>query len=270
MTSIEDACAAYIREVREEFDERINAWRVDLAQQEVHEVIGALLSRQVTLAVEVASCPHLWTAHVGPIMLRAMADVHISVAWILGAPRDRARKFIEYGLGQVKLMLEHRRQRIVEAGEKVEDDPVIPVYESWVDSQRWLFLTEVNVGTWSGITTRKMAEEAGCLDFYNNVYMPFSAATHSTWHHLSRLNLRRCTNALHRFHAVGAVHEAPPDPWNLLLGAKYADKTFRLFDSKVSIEARRSAYSNLQRTLDKIGRAQEEASASSDDSGGGR
>jgi hypothetical protein len=45
-----------------------------------------------------------------------------------------------------------------------------------------------------------MAEEAGCIDFYNYVYTPFSACAHSMWHHIARYDLRECGNPLHRHH----------------------------------------------------------------------
>jgi hypothetical protein len=38
----------------------------------------------------------------------------------------------------------------------------------WLKSQRIPQLLEVNLGSWSGLTVRKMAEEAECLDFYNH------------------------------------------------------------------------------------------------------
>jgi hypothetical protein len=79
-----------------------------------------------------------------------------------------------------------------------------------------------------------MAEEAGCLDFYNFVYTPFSACTHSMWHHVARYNLKQCQNPLHRFHAAPDVPEAPSlDPHYLYLGAKYLQKTFATFDNAV-------------------------------------
>jgi len=31
-----------------------------------------------------------------------------------------------------------------------------------------------------------MAEEAGCIDFYNYVYSPFSGCVHSMWQHIGQ------------------------------------------------------------------------------------
>ena len=46
----------------------------------------------------------------------------------------------------------------VDDEEKEHLEHVIEVQKAWIDSQRWKFLVEVNVGAWSGKTTREMAE----------------------------------------------------------------------------------------------------------------
>jgi hypothetical protein len=124
--------------------------------------------------------PSSWNGHIAPLLLRAMADVYINFAWVLCDPGDRAKKFILYGLGQAKLELEHRRADLASREAKVGELERIQIQEDWINKQRATFLTDVNVGSWSGISTRTMADEAGCIDFYNYVYTPFSACTHST------------------------------------------------------------------------------------------
>src|SRR3546814_8225011 len=71
-----------------------------------------MLARQATLAKDVARAPMLWTGNSAPILLRAMADAYINIAWLLLDPVERCRKFILFGLGQAKLELEHRRAQI--------------------------------------------------------------------------------------------------------------------------------------------------------------
>lgn len=119
-----------------------------------------------------------------------MTDVHITLSWILLDPMTRARQYIEHGLGQAVLELEHRKKRLESAKEDAKEDmmQVIRAYESWINTQRWSFLVEVNVGAWSGKTTREMAEESGILDFYNYVYTPFSQCAHNAWYHVGRYN----------------------------------------------------------------------------------
>ena len=70
-----------------------------LANPQVFSVLTALLARQTTLAIELSSAPQLWNSHSAPLFLRAMADVHITLAWILLEPEVRAAQYIEHGLG---------------------------------------------------------------------------------------------------------------------------------------------------------------------------
>src|SRR3989344_2680570 len=250
---VEQLIKSFIEGTRLELSQRWEKWTIDLLQNEIHEVVGALLARQVTLARQMAQCPTIWNGHIAPIILRAMADVFISLAWVLKDPLDCSRKFVLYGLGQAVLQLEHRKSQIVDREPTAEEKTLIEASEAWINSQRFSFLTDVNVGSWSGISTRKMAEEAGCLDFYNYVYNPFSACAHSMWHHVARYNLRQCANPLHQYHQVPEDPDFPIDPHNFYLAAKYLEKTFHAFDEKFSIKVDvPSAYDQLCEGLDRL------------------
>ncbi len=243
----------YRNSARRELYQRMNIWKLDLQQIELQEVVGALLARQVTLAVDLASAPTIWTPHTAPLILRAMADVYVVLAWIFGNPKDRTKKFFEDGLGAVKLELAHRK---AEYNKSTDHDPrkkqIIEYWESWLSSQRIPDLVEVNLGNWSGITTRKMAEEAGCLDFYNYVYQPFSNAVHSTWPHVSDKNMVYCLNPTHLNHRLAVSFDLEPEIFWFDLAAKYLEKTFKLFDVETKISTLKpSAYQELHENLAK-------------------
>lgn len=250
MTAIEDEIKkllevvdTFIGDAEYELQSRWEAWSKDLSKNEMYEVIGALLARQTSLAVYFARAPEIWNGHIAPIILRAMADVYITLAWILEKPEERSQRFLSYGLGQQKLQLEHRKKQAEKEGRNPDDDPSIEMWEDWINSQRYTFLTEVDVGSWSGLNTRQMAEEAGCIDFYNYVYAPFSPAVHSMWNHISLYNLKRCDNPLHRHHQVPDTRrDVGSDVHNLYLAAKYLNKAFRKFDEKmkINVEAQNS------------------------------
>ncbi len=275
-TTIKDG--KQIREIADRFAEdlqvelsaRWEAWKLDLSKKELHEVVGALLARQVTLAVEFSHSPACWNYHVGPLFLRAMADVYITLAWIFADPAqslERARKFIYFGLGQEKLQLEHRRAEIEQEGRAPmpEEKLGMEAAEAWINAQRYTFLTEVNVGNWSDLTVRKMAGEANCLDFYNYVYQPWSGVAHSMWHHVGRYNVEQCGNPLHLNHLTPAVPRFYSDLHLLHLAGKYAHKAFRLFDEKAGVKVDvPSAFVRLDDGLEQLGR---EADAA--DSAGG-
>lgn len=251
---LEKIIADYIGAVRSELAARWRQWRLDLTKPELHEVVGALMARQVTLATQLARSPETWNPHIAPILLRSMTDAYITLAWILKDPLERSRKFVLYGLGQQKLMLEHRKATLTAEGKDPAQDPVVKAGEAWLNAQRFDFLTEVNVGTWSEVPVRDMAEEADCLDLYRYAYTPFSAATHSMWHHVSRLNLEVCENPLHRYHKVPVDPEISPDADYLYRAAKYVKKSFKLFDRTFSVQSGMpSAFEKLADDLSSLG-----------------
>lgn len=267
---IEGIISTYIDMARKELSDRWSRWPLDLAREELHEAVGALLARQVTLATQLAQAPSVWNHHVGPILLRTMVDLHITMAWVLKDPAERSRKFILYGLGQNKLNMEHRRTELKADGLNPEEDPVIKAGEIWATSQRFPFLTAVETGPWSGLSTRDMAEEADCLDLYRYAYIPFSAAVHSMWHHISRLNLRLCENPLHRYHGIPVDSGLSVEPDYLYRGAKYLEKSFDLFDKTFSFQPQvPSAFRWLVAELDRFGAEVDEAPETGKDSSHG-
>lgn len=229
---VENYCASVDRDLVA----RLAAWPPDFAQIYVHEVIGGMLAREATLAKDVARAPTLWTGHSAPILLRAMADVYINIAWLLLDPVDRCRKFILFGLGQAKLELEHRRAQIGAREPTPQELAMIQAGERWIDNQRIGWLLDVDLGKWSSLSVRQMAEEAGCIDFYNYVYTPFSACAHSMWHHIARYDLTECSNPLHRHHRRPTSQAFVPDIHYLTLAAKYWSKTLRTFDRTYDLE----------------------------------
>lgn len=221
-------------------DERWKKFDIELYDSETYEVIAGLMARQVALAANLARAPSIWNGHVAPIILRSMTDAYITLAWVLKDPGPRTKKYILFGLGQEKLEIEHAE---AEYGERKDQDPtlerLIQARRAWLNAQRIDYLTEVNVGSWSGLSTRQMAEEAGCLDFYRFAYTPFSAAVHNTWNHVGRYNLEHCLNPLHKYHRLPTLDasDSEMDVDYLYRATKYVEKTFRLFDETYSIKA---------------------------------
>ena len=221
---------------RAELGARWEVWELDLTKPQLHEVIGGLMARQVSLATQLAQSPSAWNGHIAPLILRAMTDVYITLAWIFQDPEKRTDAYVKYGLGQRKLWLEHFKRTLVERGEKEpEKNPFVKAFTRQLNTERFEHITEVNVGAWSERSTRKMAEEAGCLDLYRLAYTPFSAAVHSTWTHIAGYNLRRCRNPLHQFHRVPEDSDLEPDIDYVYRAAKYVAKTFALFDRETGV-----------------------------------
>ena len=258
---VREIVTGYQKRLYGEIETRIGRWSLDLTQREVHEVVGGLLARQATLGIQLASSPGIWNGHVAPVILRTMAETLITVAWIVDEPVERARMFIHHGLGQEKLEIEHRREQLKKSGRDPEQDPVVQHRRAWLDSQRREALTEINLGSWSRISVRQMAEECGCLDLYRYVYTPFSAATHSTWQHVARYNLVHCESPLHRHHRIPWVYPAELDPDYLYRGAKYVENTFRRFETAFGLDApQHTALEFLEAEIDKLGEEEQESS----------
>jgi hypothetical protein len=230
--SLRDLLAAFEARIRNDLRLRCEAYVPDLQVPEAFNVLTALLARQATLAIELSTAPPIWNQHSAPLFLRAMADVHITLAWILLDAKNRARQYIEHGLGQAVLELEHLKKQAA-AGTNVDQSifkSMVDAEQKWIDFQKWGFLIEVNVGAWSGKTTREMAEQAGILDFYNQVYTPFSQCAHSTWSHVGRYNSSPSKSPLTRPLWTACIVDAGVGPGALNLAAQLLDKSFNAFD----------------------------------------
>jgi len=227
---------SYCQIVEAGLQERWDKMPVQLYDSETYEAIGGLLARQATLTIYLALSPSIWNGHIAPLILRSMTDAHITLAWILIDPKERAKKYILYGLGQEKLQIEHLRAERDKKEDKDTLDELIKAKEAHLNAQRVDFLTEVEIGSWSGHNTRELAQEAGCEDLYKFAYTPFSAVTHNMWQHISIYNLRPCGNPLHKYHRVPAIADMPVDPDYLYRSAKYVNKSYHAVDSKFDLQ----------------------------------
>jgi Family of unknown function (DUF5677) len=241
-------------EAKAELNARWTNWKLDYSQVEVHEVVGALLARQVTLATSLARSPSLWNWSMAPNILRPMTEVYLNLKWIFADPPNRSCAFIAYGLGQMKLRLE--QLKAISAGN--DEKPPNSVEESlesmqtWIDSQLYSSLVEVNLGKWAE-NQRHMAEEVDEIEFYNHCYAPYSAGVHSMWHHVGVHNVKKCTNPLHRFHKIPNVPDLGSDVYFVVLAAKYQHMVFELFDFKTNVKSGvPSAFQNLIERISKI------------------
>ena len=175
------------------------------------EVLVGLIARQARLATAVTSDDRMWTPDLGRIIQRCMVDTHITLTWLIKEGKHQDfEKFIEYGLGQEKLLLEHLKIGLDESdpGFKVKSEE-IEYRRGWIDSQILSNFLPVNVGNWTTKNIRKMAEEAKCLDIYNLSYTPFSNTVHGMWNTIARLNLKFCINPLHKFHRIPSLEQPP-------------------------------------------------------------
>lgn len=235
---IEELVSGYVDYLVDSFDEVWTKVKIPADKLEALSAIGGLLSRQITLSIELAQAPSTWNGHSAPLFLRSMTDLYITLAWMMDDLEERPHKYIMHGLGEAKLLIEHYKL-LLEKEEYQEDkenlQQMIEFREHWINSQRNEFFVEVDVGTWSNLNCRKMAQEADCEDLYNFAYTPFSQVAHSMWPHVSVYNMTRCKNPLHKHHLIPALLDVPLDPDYLYRSCKYVDKTYRLFEKHFGV-----------------------------------
>jgi hypothetical protein len=235
-----DFIDVYCASARAGFDSRWSQVVPDTYRPHQHEAVGALLARQVTLSVELASAPQIWNGHSAPLYLRSMTDAYITLAWILEDPPSRSTKYVEYGLGQEKLFISYIEEELKNSTDRDRApmlERMLKVRKGWLSSQRADWATDVNLGAWSGISTRDMAKDIKRESIYRFAYMPFSGVVHNMWQHVSVYNMQRCGNALHKWHLVPSIRDAPFEPDFMYRSAKYLSQSFELLDSKMATKS---------------------------------
>jgi len=236
---LSDFANGYEKIVRDGFDARWGQIKPEIYDKHIHESIGALLSRQAILSIEMAVAPSTWNGHVASLFLRCMVEAYITLAWILADPESRSKQYIEYGLGQEKLYIEFMKEALDEEPDAYDSDTIremIEARKSWLNSQLAEWATEVNVGSWSGMSAREMAKEIGRESIYKHAYVPFSGAVHNMWQHVGIYNVKACSNPLHKWHVVPEVRRSHMHPDFMYRSSKYISITFDLFDEKMGIE----------------------------------
>lgn len=229
----------YIDNVDRGMRERWALYRPDTYNHEGSDAIAGLMARQATLAIEFAQNPGMWNGNIAPLVLRAMTDTHITLAWILKSPIDRGREYIRYGLGQEKLQIElyeNEEENIPDEEKHSALSELIKHRRQWLNSQLQEWAIDVNVGSWSGKSTRDMALESDCESLYKFAYMPFSGAAHSMWQHVGIYNVERCRRALHKGHRIPQILSFSPDLDYLYRSSKYISRTYSALSLELGLQ----------------------------------
>lgn len=226
---IERFCIA----VRLDCSHRFEDFPMDAFNSDLDEVSRGLLARQGSLLIELARNPGALNGHVAPLFHRAMAEVHITLSYILKEDQqNRARAFVLAGLSEEKLQIAHLERRVRESGESDQVSLLIEQRKQWLASQRFEHLTIVNAGgSTFGVSTRDMAMESDCADLYDFNFTPFSACVHSMWHHVARYNLARCDNPLHSGHRIPILPELESGVHELWVATNTFSDTLTLMDT---------------------------------------
>jgi len=136
----------------------------------------------------------------GRHLLRSLAETHITLAY-LTAKEDVElwRTYRAYGVGQAKLAFLKLVEREDEELPKHVD---IDVLNQLANEDMWQEFVSIDVGQWTGLTVRKMAEIAGVKDIYDKYYVWPSGFVHAHWSAVRDSVFGICANPLHRFHRI--------------------------------------------------------------------
>lgn len=245
--------------LEDELKHRWNNWEIDITKKEIYEVVAGLLTRQIIIMKHLIKSPFMWNPDLGPIILRSLVDNFFNLSWICDDPLDRSRKYIYHGLGVDKLNMENRKKQLEEDGENHVDDPLVKLSDAWAESQRYRFLTEVDFGSWSGISTRKMAEDSGNLGLYNYIFQPFSSVAHNMWNHIGKYCMKQSSNPFHQLIHIPEIKEYPPMLFVLEIAANYLSRSFERVDKLFPLpEEIRSGYEYFQIEINKLNTEEEE------------
>jgi hypothetical protein len=248
----------YLSDIQSELKIRWNNWEVEYEKKELYEVTGGLLSRHIHLTTYFLQSSTNWNSDFAGIFLRVLVEAHLNLAWILKEDSlNRAKQFIEYGLGQEKLLREKYKLALEKDGKLEQFKEAFKKEEHYWNQERYNYLTNINLGGWAGISAYQMAKEIGDEDFYNIVYSPFSNSVHSTWNHIIKFNVERSKNPLHGHIKVPSFKLLSPDIHYVELTAKYLQMSFdvadKAFPLKISIESsREKLLSEIDRLTEKM------------------
>ncbi|NNE59123.1 MAG: hypothetical protein HKN36_13530 [Hellea sp.] len=216
----------------ENLELRTNDFRLgDGFETSTNSVLSALLARQSALAVGLIESPPSWNGHIAPLILRSMIELLISVRWILIDPEQRSKEYISYGLGQEKLLTANYQKELEEGNADKRVELIVERNLDWIESQMFQMFVEVNLGSWTGMSVRKMCDEIGDPSLYKFSFAPFSACTHNSWNHVGKWNARLCENPMHKQHMVGFVADIWPIVDFVANACKYLELVIDAFDS---------------------------------------
>lgn len=213
LTEANKAGTRFARAVAMEVGQLAETFPPDAQDPRRVEVLLGLLQRQSLIAADMARMPPLTVSPWAEMGQRAMAETLIRLKWL--AAKDAPENyewFVNYGLGQEKLYIEHLKT-LLEGEQRADHDQIkaeIEARESWLNEQRYSWLQEVDVGGGThDKDLRQLAEEAGCKDLRNLVFQPMSSDVHGHWNSIARHNLKMCANPLHGTHRLPYEYARP-------------------------------------------------------------
>ena len=170
--------------------------------------------------------------------LRTIVECYITLAYL--AEQDNLDLWLAHrmhGAGRTKL-----------AFLKLDQSDDAPNYvdvqtlEDLANEDRWQELLDIDLSHWNQTDLRKMSEEAGVKDVYDQFYDWTSAYPHGNWCAIRDAVFDTCDNPLHRYHriprqSIRALPDVVPDACQLVDKVlKLVSELYLEFAHRVTIE----------------------------------
>jgi hypothetical protein len=180
----------------------------DLYVPDRHEVLSGITYRMLRSATMLVDSPRLWSMEYGASVLRSVIEALIVLKWLVKKDDPALyERFKNYGRGRVKLLklhLEEYRDSLGDVPKEVDDQ--IKYLEALVNQDIWEEFQDISIeGSFSGIDTRRMAEQVDLMTEYRLLFAPASANVHGEWGAIDQYALDVCRNPLHRWHRIPQV-----------------------------------------------------------------
>jgi len=210
-------------DVLRSFVEALENAPADLYANERQEVVSGLVARAGRDLIALLGAPDLWCLEHGAHIVRMLVETEIYLCWMEQEKPSIYRQFQEYGAGKAKLHARILDEVPVEArttgfGEAIEE------LERLSHNHDVLDYRTVDTGDTfaEGKSIRKMAEEAGLLDFYRRAYPLPSGVAHSEWWSVEMHAMESCQNVLHGMHRIPKL--SPNPGGNVELATSWVDQ----------------------------------------------
>jgi hypothetical protein len=134
----------------------------------------------------------------GRMILRSLVECLITFKYLLDKNNeDLWKSYRAYGSGQAKLIY-LKLQELENKPNSVDID----VMKRISNEDMWLELVPINLGHWDNADLRKMSDEAGLKEIYDQFYNWTSGFIHGNWSAIRESVYERCFNPLHRLHRL--------------------------------------------------------------------
>jgi Family of unknown function (DUF5677) len=181
-----------------------------------HEVLCGLVSRSARAVMALIRSPHMWSGEQGSSVMRILAETRIVITWMDLQDPAIYKRYQNYGRGKAKLMRRHMESLIESLGDATSTDlrELAKRVKERAGGDLGEEFQDVSVETtFSGISMRQMAVEAGMLDVYNFIYQSASGVVHGEWWAIEDYAMQRCVNPLHLVHNIPSFEdEYPTEP----------------------------------------------------------